>query len=403
MSGHRGRVASAVAIGLGAAMLAGCAGGGSAGSDDTTTPSPEAVGVGGALLEPTQPPSAEGLAGVEMVIQPFADIPMPTAMATRPADGSVWFTSQTGEVWRSADDARPEMVLDLRGTVSAYETGSERGLLGLAFSPADGRLFLYYSDLQAQSHVVSYNVAETGVPDASSMRRIIDIPQPGVGHKGGGMSFDEQGVLYLALGDGGGRRGRDAQDYTKLLGSIIRIVPRLDAEGYDLPADNPFLADASKRPELWAKGLRNPWGFWRDPVTGDIWTGDVGENTVEEVNRIPAGAAGLNLGWYFIEGTQVNYEGAPAGTHPPLFTYRHDEVGPAVIGGQVYRGSALPGLRGAYVFADMGGAVFAVGAGDATVRLDLTIPGVVTAIGAGADGELFVLTHTTGVHRLVPA
>ncbi|MDQ3469425.1 MAG: PQQ-dependent sugar dehydrogenase, partial [Actinomycetota bacterium] len=345
---------------------------------------------------------AEGLATVQLVAEPVAEVPMPTAIATRPADGSVWFTSQTGEVWRAADGVNPEMVLDLRGTVSAYEAGSERGLLGITFSPADGRLFLYYTDLQAQSHVVSYTVAEDGVPDDASVRRILEIPQPGVGHKGGGMSFDEQGVLYLALGDGGGSRGRDAQDYTKLLGSIVRIVPRLDAEGYDLPADNPFLGDASKRPELWAKGLRNPWGFWRDPVTGDLWTGDVGENTVEELNRIPAGVGGLNLGWYFLEGTQVNYEGAPPDTHPPLFTYRHDEIGPAVIGGQVYRGSAIPALRGAYVFADIAGAVFAVGAGDATVRLDLVIPGVVTAFGAGADGELYVCTHTAGIQRLVP-
>ena len=181
-------------------------------SDDTTAPSPEAVDIDGGAREPTEAPPAEGLTAVALATEPFAELPMPTAMATRPADGSVWFTSQTGEVWRSADGATPEMVLDLRGTVSAYEPGSERGLLGIAFSTADGRLFLYYSDLQAQSHVVSYTVAEDGLPEAASIRRIIEIPQPGAGHKGGGMSFDEQGVLYLALGDGGGSRGRDAQD-----------------------------------------------------------------------------------------------------------------------------------------------------------------------------------------------
>ena len=174
-----------------------------------------------------------------------------------------------------------------------------------------------------------------------------------------------------------------AQDYAKLLGGIIRIVPRLDAEGDDLPADNPFLGDGAKAPELWAKGLRNPWGFWRDPATGELWMGDVGENTVEELNRIPAGAGGLNLGWYFIEGTQVNYEGAPEGTHAPIFTYRHDEIGPAIIGGEVYRGSAIPELRGAYVFADLAGTMFAVGAGDTTVKLAL---GAVVVLGGRDSG-----------------
>jgi glucose/arabinose dehydrogenase len=169
-------------------------------------------------------------------------------------------------------------------------------------------------------------------------------------------------------------------------------------------ADNPFLTDPARRPELWAKGLRNPWGFWRDPASGDLWLGDVGESTVEELDRIPAGVAGVNLGWYHLEGNEVNEPGAPADALAPVFTYRHDEIGPAIIGGRIYRGASIPALRGAYVFADMAGVLFALGAGDEVVRLGLTIPQlIVTGFGDGLDGELYVLTLQGGVLRLGPA
>ena len=127
-------------------------------------------------------------------------------------------------------------------------------------------------------------------------------------------------------------------------------------------------------PELWAKGLRNPWGFWRDPVTGDLWISDVGEDDVEELNRIPATVAGANFGWYFVEGDHVRYQGVPADAVNPLFTYRHDQIGPAIIGGRVYRGQRDPGLDGAYVFADMAGEIFAMGAGDQVTPLTATLP-----------------------------
>lgn len=250
---------------------------------------------------------------------------------------------------------------------------------------------------------MSYALDADGAPDAASVWDVLVVEQPGVGHKGGGMSFDADGALYLALGDGGGSDGRDAQDYTKLLGGIVRIVPNTTGPGYTNPADNPWPSDATRRPELWAKGLRNPWGFWRDPVTGDLWMGDVGNNTVEEVDRIPAAMAGANLGWYFIEGDQVNHDGAPPDALAPIFTYRHDEIGPAVIGGRIYRGDAIPSLRGAYVFADMAGRVMAIGAGDETVTLTVSLPGVViTGFGEGPDGELYVLTLQGGVLKIVP-
>jgi glucose/arabinose dehydrogenase len=349
------------------------------------------------------PPPASSLTSVGLALEPYADIELATAMAHRSSDPALYVTSQTGEVWRVVDGSEPELVLDLTAEVSPYENGSERGMLGLAFDPADGRMFVYYTDADIDSHIVSYDLPATGAADVASAREVLFIDQPGLGHKGGGMAFDANGLLYIASGDGGASSGRDAQDYSLLLGGILRIAPRHDGPGYDVPPDNPFVGQEGKAPELWAKGLRNPWGFSIDPGTGNLWTGDVGNHTMEEVDRLPAGVGGLNLGWYYVEGTEVMNQGAPADAVAPIFAYRHDEVGPAVIGGRVYRGAAIPELAGAYVFADMSGPFFAVGADDQTVRLDLEGDGIVTGFGTDAAGELYVLTLGAGVQQLVPA
>ena len=323
-------------------------------------------------------------------------------MVVRPSDGVAYASSQTGQVWRLADPAAPALALDLSASVPVYEQGSERGLLGLGFGPADDRMYVFYSDLQNDSHVVSYAMNADGTADVNSARLVIDVPSDGFGHKGGAMSFDGP-TLYLALGDGGASKGRTAQDYMSLLGSIIRITPRLDGPGYDVPADNPFVGDPTRLPELWAKGLREPWGFWRDPVTGTLWISDVGDHTMEEIDRMTADQKGLNFGWYFLEGTEVYAEGAPPdGLTPPLFAYRHDEIGPAAIGGKVYRGTAIPELVGAYVFGDMAGITFGVGANDEITKLTLRGSGVVTGIADGPDGELYLLTHSKGILKVVP-
>jgi glucose/arabinose dehydrogenase len=342
------------------------------------------------------------LAGLRLTTQPWSPVEKVTQMVVRPSTGVAYASSQTGEIWSLADPAAPALVLDLSASVPTYEQGSERGLLGLEFGPTDDRMYVFYSDLQNDSHVVSYAMNPDGTADVNSGRLVIDVPSKGFGHKGGAMSFDGP-ILYVALGDGGASKGRSAQDYTTLLGSIIRIIPRLDGPGYDVPPDNPYVGDPEKRPELWAKGLREPWGFWRDPVTGTLWISDVGDHTMEEINRMTADQKGLNFGWYFLEGTEVYAEGAPAeGLTPPLFAYRHDEIGPAAIGGKVYRGTAIPELVGAYVFGDMAGPTFAVGAGDEITRLKLQGSGVVTGIALGPDGELYLLTHSKGILKVVP-
>ncbi|MFT3853698.1 MAG: PQQ-dependent sugar dehydrogenase [Ilumatobacteraceae bacterium] len=346
------------------------------------------------------PPDAAQLRAMQLGTEPWADVDKATAMVVRSADGVAYASSQTGEVWRLADPAAPVLALDLTGEVSAYANGSERGLLGLAFSPVDDRMFVFFTDGQQQGHLVSYAMATDGTADPASAWTVIDVASAGYGHKGGPMSFDGS-TLYVALGDGAASNGRSAQDMTSILGSIIRIVPHTDGPGYDVPPDNPFVADQSAAPELWAKGLSEPWGFWRDPVTGNLWTGDVGESTMEELNRIAPDHAGANFGWYFLEGTLVKHEGAPADVVAPLFAYRHDEYGPAIMAGRVYRGSAIAPLDGAYVFGDMSGPVFAVGAGDEVTKLNLRITGILTGWAIGSDGELYALTHSAGIKKVV--
>ena len=349
------------------------------------------------------PPNEAQLETVSVALQKFVELPLLTAVVQHP-DRSLWFTSQTGEIWRMVEGGQPELVLDLTGDTAPWAEGSERGMLGIGFNPVDGRLFLYYSDPSSDSHVVSFALDSAGKPDPASRWEVLFVDQPGTGHKGGGIVFDENGVMLLALGDGGGSRGRDAQDYSKLLGGIIRIIPRTTGPGYDIPGDNPFIGQFGVAPELFAKGLRNPWGFCRDTATGDMWITDVGEDAIEEINHIPAGTGGMNFGWWPLEGTDVRSAAdVPEPNQKPVWEYRHDQYGPAAIGGCVYRGSAIPALNGAYLMSDMSGPMFALGEGYAPVRVNLPEQGrIVTAIKMGVDGEPIVLTLENGGYRLVP-
>ncbi len=180
-------------------------------------------------------------------------------------------------------------------------------------------------------------------------------------------------------------------------------MPRLDGDGYDVPADNPFVGVEAMRPEIWASGLRNPWQFHLDETSGDLYIGDVGESSIEEIDVIPAGTSGQNFGWYWYEGSKHRgIGGQPDGlvVVPPVHEYQHS-VGPAVIGGQIYRGTAIPELRGAYVFADMTGPIFALGA-DGAVRLEARGSGVITSFVETPDDELLLTSLEDGILRLVP-
>ena len=285
-------------------------------------------------------PGVDALAAIALTTQPIADIEKLTAMAVRPGDTSIYVTTQTGQVYRIPKGGAPVKVLDLTGTVSEYETGSERGMLGLAFSPVDGRMFLYYTDLQAQAHLVSYAVGDDGIPDPDSVWKVLDIAEPGAGHKGGGINITDDGDALPR------RRRRRRQPRPRRPGhdqdagcdpAHRPVAP--PAPATPCPTTTRTSATPPRRPRSSPRACATRGGSGVTPSPTSCGSATSGEDTVEELNRIPDTQTGANFGWYFVEGDHVRYQGAPADVVAPLFTYRHDDIGPAIIGGRVYRGA----------------------------------------------------------------
>lgn len=238
----------------------------------------------------------------------------------------------------------------------------ERGLLGLAFDPnysENLRFFVYYTDLNGNSVVSSFLRKKKRATRTlkRSERNILRISQPFSNHNGGHLEFGPDGYLYIALGDGGsgGDPQGNGQNIRTRLGSLLRIDVSIFP--YSIPSTNPFvnsvLTGKIAQPEIWAYGLRNPWRFSFDSLTGDLYIGDVGQSSVEEINFQPAGAAGgQNYGWNILEGTKPYADGDKSGLVNPIYEYTHSQGNCSVTGGYVYRGSAIKELRGHYFFAD---------------------------------------------------
>ena len=258
----------------------------------------------------------------------------------------------------------PANFLDISARIT---TGGERGLLGLAFHPnyaANGFFFVNYTDLAGNTVVSRFRVSATNldVANPNSERIVLTQTQPFANHNGGDIHFGLDGHLYIAFGDGGSGNDPDchAQDLGTWLGKILRID--VDALPYTVPPGNPFVGVAGARPEIWHLGLRNPWRFSIDRVTGDMYIGDVGQNDREEISFARANDAGVNFGWKVMEGTRCNSTsncgtipgcGDPRYERPIHEVFQSEPSGPrAIIGGYVYRGCALPGEYGRYFFSD---------------------------------------------------
>lgn len=338
-----------------------------------------------------------------MTLERFATLSSPTAMAVRPGDDALYFAERGGVVRAVRNDLVDQRaVLDLSEQVS---TGGEQGLLGLTFSADGNQLFVSYTDTAGDSRLDVYPMRGSYAA-AGEGRELLAVEQPYPNHNGGNVVLGPDGMLYLGLGDGGagGDPEGNAQNPQTLLGKMVRLHPQTGKA----PDDNPFVDDDRYRPEIFATGLRNPWRFSFDRATGDLWVGDVGQDSVEEVDVTPAGAsAGRNFGWDLFEGSQP-YEGdeLPKGAVTPVVEYATGDDGCSVTGGFVYRGKAIPELRGAYLFSDYcGGWIRAVRRNGDTVTepVDLGISATeVASFGEDADGELYVLSLAGEVWRLVP-
>jgi glucose/arabinose dehydrogenase len=367
---------------------------------DVAPPAPPRPGPAGADPDP---------ASVALALTPVATLDAPIALAIRPGDPTLYIAERAGRVRPvDPDGTVGSPILDLSDDTT---TTGERGLLGLAWSPAGDRLYVSSTDAQGATVLEAVDVVD-GVL-AQDRRLLLRVPQPASNHNGGGIAFGPDGHLWLGLGDGGGADDEfgHGQDPTTLLGAMLR----LDVEGgvgqdgapYAIPPDNPFADGRRGAPEVWAYGLRNPWRWSFDRATGDLWIADVGQGAVEEVNRVPATAAGLNYGWPRFEGDRP-FDGRPAAgpVVAPLHTYDHGR-GCSITGGVVYRGSAIPALQGAYLYGDFcDGRVFTLdldpaGAVTADVDTGLSVDSLVS-FGEGPDGEVYVLSLDGPVSRITP-
>jgi glucose/arabinose dehydrogenase len=407
------RVARGLAVSLTLALLAAACSGDDPGqrAEPTTTVSsttlmPTTTGAPSTTAGAQAASSAQFRAAKVRLVR-VAQLEQPVAMAVRPGERTLYLVEQVGRV-RAIRGGRldPTPVLDISEQVTA---GGEQGLLGLAFSP-DGRyLYLAYTDGNGD-HQISELTMTGRRADPGSERSILHFDDPFGNHNGGQLAFGPDDHLYIAFGDGGG--GGDplgsGQSLGTLLGKILRIDPRpAGGRAYGVPSDNPFVGRDGARPEIWAYGLRNPWRFSFDAATGDLWIGDVGQNAYEEVDFQPAGAGGRNYGWNRREGRHpFNGGDRPDGAVDPVIEYGRGD-GCTVIGGFVYRGRRIAGLRGAYLYGDYcSGWVRAARTRDGKVLeqrdLGLEVPSL-SSFGSDAAGELYALSLAGGVYRLAPA
>jgi glucose/arabinose dehydrogenase len=331
---------------------------------------------------------------------------------THAGDGSgrLFVVEKPGRIWIMQDGERLSgPFLDIRSLVSSE--ASERGLLSLVFHPQyanNGYFFVYYTDLNGDTVAARYQVSsDPNQADPNSAEIIFQIEQPYGNHNGGHLAFGPDGYLYISTGDGGsaGDPAGNGQDRLSFLGKILR----LDVDGqlpYQIPGDNPLIAFSSARGENWAYGLRNPWRYSFDRATGDLFIGDVGQNTWEEIDLLPVGTPGGNLGWDLFEGNHV-FEGNEAQRSEmvfPILEYQHTGGNCSVTGGYVYRGEQLPEWYGVYFFGDYctgivwGALPGADGLWQTEQLFDLPIS--LVSFAEDQSGELYVVDLNGGIYRL---
>lgn len=369
---------------------------------------------------PARPPLES--AGVTLELAwPALSFYRPTNLVHPPGDDSRWYVTESeGIIYVFDDDpavSSADVFVDLEDrVVGQLEGGGEMGLLGMAFHPdfsTNGEVLLSYTTgevgafVSRVSRFVSRDGGRTLDPDSEEI--LLTHPQVNHNHNGGRIVFGPDGMLWIAFGDGGTSAGQDAAiDLQRFNGKLLRI----DVDGgdpYAIPPDNPDPTGAAVAPEVWAWGLRNPWGWSFDSATGDLWLGDVGSDVVEEVNRIEKGG---NYGWPCCEGDECRdwwVECRDRDMLEPVYAYPH-AAGQAVIVGAVYQGDALPALRGTLVFGDFqagwlrGLSYDDTGAPQVETLIE-GLPLLVSGFAEDLAGELYVVAFSGvgQVYRLVPA
>lgn len=309
--------------------------------------------------------------------------------------------------------ARP--FLDISALTSVV---SERGLFSLAFAPdyaTSRRFYVDYTDRVGNGNVnvVEYRTfaVNPNVADPTSARTLLQIEKPWENHNAGMLEFGPDGNLYVSVGDGDSvlhKPGAFAQTLDDLLGNILRIDTRPDGERpYTIPPSNPFARSTDARPEIWDYGLRNPWRFWIDPPTGDLYIADVALGGPEEIDYVPGNRGGLDFGWPCFQGSpSFDATASCPGPAAPVYEYAHERGECGVIGGVVVRDPRLPGLDGRFLFTDLCGGdleSLLVSGGKAEVEpLGLRVDSPVS-FGVDALGRVYVTSLAGPVYRIDPA
>lgn len=294
---------------------------------------------------------------------------------------------------------------------SIVSSGGERGLLGLAFHPDytnNGYFFVYYIDNSGDTQVARYTVdgSDPNIANPSTALLIIDVEQPFGNHNGGCIQFGADGFLYIGLGDGGsgGDPGNRAQNLETLLGKMLRLdIDNTDGgNNYAIPVDNPFIGNPDALDEIWAYGLRNPWRFSFDSLTNDLWIADVGQGTIEEINKVSFSSGGLNYGWRCYEGTQAyNTSGCPDPSELtfPVAEYNHS-VGYSVTGGYVYHGNVYSDIQNLYFFADLNGFIGTVDSENNLVNHG-NFGGTWVSFGEDINGEVYIADLSGSIYKII--
>jgi hypothetical protein len=358
------------------------------------------------------------LASPQIALQPVASgLATPVAI-THAGDGSgrLFITLKAGQVViYDGTGVLSTPFLDIRPLVS---NGAEQGLLSVAFHPSyrsNGFFFVNYTNTSGDTVIARYSVSQDpNVADPNSGTILLTVTQPFANHNGGQLQFGPDRYLYIGMGDGGS--GGDPLDNAQNLEALLGKILRIDIDGafpYAIPGDNPFVGREGARKEIWARGLRNPWRFSFDRLTGDLLIADVGQNTWEEVNYQAAGSkGGENYGWRLMEGNHCFNPPSNCNTGAlslPVIEYAHgsnDSLGCSITGGYRYRGTKNHGLRGVYFYGDfctgrIWGASQHPGGEWTTTELLVTSLSIST-FGEDEVGELYIANYSPGeIYRIV--
>jgi glucose/arabinose dehydrogenase len=354
--------------------------------------------------------------------------PLRPILLTGAGDGTdrLFVPEQRGAIYvlpNDPDIKAAQVFLDIQSKVAYDDKTNEEGLLGLACHPKykeNGRFFVYYTNKNKphQNVVASYRVSKDNpnVADQASEEILLVLNKPFWNHDGGTICFGPDGMLYIALGDGGAANDplANGQNLKTLLGKILRIdVDKKEGKlAYAIPEDNPFVGKEGARGEIWAYGLRNVWRMAFDRPTGVLWAADVGQDIWEEIDLITKGG---NYGWSIREGQHpFGKKGveARADLVEPIWEYKHD-IGKSITGGMVYRGKNIPELNGAYLYADYVSGKFWALWYDAetkkvTANREIPTPKTIAVMSFGEDdqGEVYILTYSAGgdaIYKLGPS